>query len=442
MTSLPSSFTDFTARRGVLGRPGPRRLALLGLALPLVLAARPSRADDLADRIAAARAACRFAPGSARRLDRLAALEIRSYRITHAAETLAAARAAVDRALSLDPADFDARRFRASILLTNHAFAEVEREGLALSAERPRDVDVLGMIADARMETGRYAEAVETIQRMVDIRPGLPSYSRVAYAREIQGDLPGALRAMDMAIAAGDPSDPEGVSWCIARSGTLAWKLGRIDEALARFEAAKRLFPRSPHAWEGIGLVAAARGQNATAAAAFERAFEIVPWPQFAVERSEVARAAGRPADVRRWKAIVEAIGRLSDEAGLFNRVLALFEADDGDPARAVVMAQGELADRKDVYGWDAFAWALFRSGRTTEAVDAARHAVALGTQDPMLEAHAGLIFAAAGERDLAIRYLSHALSVNPGFHPRRAEEARTALSTLAGSRDSATAAP
>jgi len=438
MTSLLSSFA---ARRGVVGRPGPRVLAL-ALAVPFLAAARPSRADDLADRIAAARAACRAAPGSARRLDRLAALEIRSYRVTHAAETLAAARAAVDRALSLDPADFDARRFRASILLTNHAFAEVEREGLGLSAERPRDVDVLGMIADARMETGRYAEAVETIQRMVDIRPGLPSYSRVAYAREIHGDLPGALRAMDMAIAAGDPSDPEGVSWCIARSGTLAWKLGRIDEALARFEAAKRLFPRSPHAWEGIGLVAASRGDNAAAAAAFETAFEIVPWPQFAVERIEVAQAEGREADFRRWKAIVEAVGRISDEAGLFNRVLALFEADYGDPSRAVVMARGELADRKDAYGWDAFAWALFRGGRTREAAEAARHSVALGTQDPMLEAHAGLIFAAAGERDLAIRYLSHALSVNPGFHARRAQEARTALIGLARHLNLAAAAP
>jgi tetratricopeptide (TPR) repeat protein len=369
-----------------------------------------------------------------RALDRLAALELREFRVTHAAETLASAGASVQRALAIDPDDFDARRFRASIELTNHDFATVEKEATALSAERPWDVDVLGMVADARMESGKYAEAIATIQRMVDIRPGLPSYSRVAYAREIHGDLPGALAAMDLAIAAGDPADPEGISWCVARSGLLLWKLGRVDEAASRFGEARRLFPRSPHAWEGLGLVASARGNREEAAADFEKAFSIVPWPQYAVERAETARALERQEDARRWEAIVRAIERLSTEAGLFNRVLALFEADHGSPARGVAMASAELAVRQDVYGWDAYAWTLYRDGRFSEAAEAERHALERGTQDPMLDAHAGIIFGAAGEREPARLHLSRALAVNPGFDVARAADAREALSRLADS--------
>jgi len=429
-----SPFPGRSSRRGASGRPGLGRARFLALALAVAWVGRPARADSLPDRLSEARRVCRENPGSVRALDRLAALELREFRDTHAAETLASAGASVERALAIDPADFDARRFRASILLTNHEFANVEREAAALSAERPWDVDVIGMTADAQMESGKYPEALETIQRMVDIRPGLPSYSRVAYAREIHGDLAGALAAMDLAIAAGDPSDPEGVSWCLARSGLLLWKLGRVAEAASRFDEGRRLFPRSPHAWEGMGIVASARGDYEEASTDFEKAFSIVPWPQYAAERAETARALDRPEDVRRWEAIVRAIERLSTEAGLFNRVLALFESDHGDPARGVAMAAAELSVRKDVYGWDAYAWALYRDGRIPEAAVAARHALERGTQDPMLDAHAGIIFAAADQREAARFHLSRALAVNPRFDVVRSADVRAALSRLTDS--------
>lgn len=396
-----------------------------------MLAAGSVRAAGIDDDLAAARDVCRRRPDSVRALDRLAALTLKKYRQTHAAETLAAASAVIDRGLALDPSDFDARRFRTAVALTNHEFADVIRRGESLASERPRDTDVLGMIADAQMETGAYAGALATIQRMVDLRPGLPAYSRVSYAREIHGDVSGAIAAMDQAIAAGDPADPEGVAWCVARSGLLCWKLGRLDDASRRFDAARRLFPRSPYAWEGAGFVAAARGDLDAAAAAFEHAFEIVPWPQYAAERVDVARALGRDDDAKRWAAIVGAIERISTEAGLFNRALALFEADHGDPDRAVAMAEGELASRKDVYGWDAAAWALYRAGRIVEAAEAARHATALGTEDPLLDAHAGMIFAAAGDADAARRHLSRALSANAAFHPLLARQARERLAAL-----------
>jgi tetratricopeptide (TPR) repeat protein len=180
-----------------------------------------------------------------------------------------------------------------------------------------------------------------------------------------------------------------------------------------------------------MGLVACARGDREEAAADFEKAFAIVPWPQYAVERAEMARALGRPEEARRWEAIVRAIEQLSSEAGLYNRVLALFEADQGDPARGVAMASGELAVRKDVYGWDAYAWTLYRDGRFSEAAEAETHALERGTQDPMLDAHAGIILDAAGEREAARFHLSRALAVNPGFDIDRAAQVRATLSRL-----------
>ncbi len=408
-----------SSRRGAL-RPGG--LLLLIAATWGTAGLRSVAADPLEDGLRAARETCRRAPGSVAALDRLAALELRSYRVTHAAETLASARECVDRALALSPGDFDARRFRAAIHLVEHRFDEVDREATVLQTERPADTDVLGMIADARMESGKYPEALAVIQEMVDRRPGLPAYTRVSYAREILGDLAGALRAMDAAIAAADPADPEGLAWCLARSGLLCRKAGLAEEAVRRFERARSAFPRSPYAWEGIGWSALARGDARSAEAAFEKAFEIVPWPQYAVELRETAAARNRLDEVRRWDGVLHAIERIGNEAGLFNRVLALWEADNGDPGRAVSMAAGELASRKDVYGWDAYAWVLYRAGRVSEAADAARQSLAKGTQDPVLGAHAGLIFAAAGNSD-ASRLLRSAADMPSALLPSLARE-------------------
>ena len=55
----------------------------------------------------------------------------------------------------------------------------------------PHHAAAYGVIGDAQIELGRYDEAVETVQPMVDLRPDLGSYSRVSYVRELMGDRDG-----------------------------------------------------------------------------------------------------------------------------------------------------------------------------------------------------------------------------------------------------------
>ena len=103
------------------------------------------------------------------------------------------AAAAFDAALKRDPHSVEGLLGKGALALAMHQF----RAGLALG-EQARTLDpqralVYGVIGDAQIELGQYDAAVDTLQTMNDLRPDLSSYSRAAYARELNGDTPGAI---------------------------------------------------------------------------------------------------------------------------------------------------------------------------------------------------------------------------------------------------------
>ena len=52
-------------------------------------------------------------------------------------------------------------------------------------------------------------------------------------------------------------------------------------------------------------------------------------------------------------------------------------------------LARQELEDRRDIYGHDLLAWALYRNGQIVEARVEMQLALAQGTEDVMLADHA-----------------------------------------------------
>ena len=94
-------------------------------------------------------------------------------------------------------------------------------------------------------------------------------------------------------------------------------------------------------------------------------------------------------------------------------------------------LADTELGVRKDVYGYDADAWALYKIGRYADARAAAEKALAQGTRDARILYHAGLIDQALGQRAQAMAELGQALAISPNFDPLQTPRARAALARL-----------
>lgn len=101
------------------------------------------------------------------------------------------------------------------------------------------------------------------------------------------------------------------------------------------------------------------------------------------------------------------------------------------DAPRALALAEAEITTRRDIYGYDALAWAVLANGRSAEARTAMTEALALGTRDAKLFFHAGMIEAALGNADAARAFLEDALATDPSFDPRGAAMARATLPAL-----------
>ncbi len=323
----------------------------------------------------------------------------------------------IDDVLKVDPTNYDALRLRTGIQLEYHYFSKAAESSRRLIAMAPFDALNYGTLADALMESGDYDSAAGVLQKMVDLRPDLASYNRVAHYRFVNNDVPGAIDIMKHAISAGS-SAPENVAWCLVELGNIYFKIGKLSGAADAFTAALRLFPAYHTAHAGLGRVLAAKGDRQAAIASYKRAQSITPMPDYAAALFDLYSTTGKKYEAEQQRRSIELIDRLmlaNNEKA--NRNLSLIYSDHNwKPARALELAQNELAYRQDVYTFDALAWAFYRNSRFPEARDAALKAVNLNTPEPQFYLHASLIESALGNSREANRLWTKAVELDPAW--------------------------
>ncbi len=338
----------------------------------------------------------------------------------------------IDEAIRRDPRNLEALIGRGTLLLAQHRFHEALLVGDQARALNGTISRILGIIADAQVELGMYPQSVETIQEMVDMRPDLSSYSRVSYARELHGDLDGAIQAMQAAIAGGGPAT-ENTEYLRVQLGTLYLTKGDLAKAESAYSEALVHLPGYAYALAGLARVQAARGETDAAVELYNQAIAAVPFPEFVIGLGELQESAGRLTAAKKQYDLVRAIEQLFRANGVnVDLELALFDADHGNDSKAAVAtARLGYRDRPGIKGDDVLGWALYRDGQLSEAANYADRAVRLGTQDPMILFHAGMIAKANGWASLARERLTAALSLNPAFSPLYAPQAQRALDAL-----------
>lgn len=302
-------------------------------------------------------------------------------------------------------------------------------EAAALS---PRDPDVHGARGDALIELGRYDDALAAFQQMVDLRPDLASYSRVSYARELHGDVPGAIEAMRMAVQAGG-REGENSAFVRVQLGHLYFYSGDFEPARASYESALDAFPGYIHATAGLARLAASEGDYDEAIALYTDVTTRVPVAEYVIALGDVYAAAGRPDDAQAQYDLVGVIDELARANGVnTDAEIAVFFADHGiDLTRAVEQARAVYAESPSIASADALAWSLYAAGDLEDASTYASEATRLGTEDPRILFHAGMIEYRLGNAAEARAYLERVDAANPAFSVLHGPQLAEALSEL-----------
>jgi tetratricopeptide (TPR) repeat protein len=337
------------------------------------------------------------------------------------------------RALQGDPNNVDAMIGLGLVANARHRFDQGLAWGRRASAVNSYSAAARGVIVDALVELGRYDVAGDELQRMVDLKPDLASFSRVSYLRELNGDVPGAIAAMRRALSA-TPELGEDSSWVRSQIGDLYFGVGDISAAREWYGSAVDVAPDYHVPKVGLARVAAARGEINGAIQTMRGVVDSYPSLQNVIFLGDLFTAAGRADDAREAYRLVDAQRRLLGSNGVMPDVeMTLFYADRaGGGHNTVGLARSQYRARPSIRTADALAWALHAAGRDDEAQHYAARALRLGTRDALYLFHAGVIAHANGDLGRARALLRSSLDTNPHFSLIHAPEAKRLLAELA----------
>lgn len=345
------------------------------------------------------------------------------------------AEAALKKSLKLAPENAGALRHLAYVFYSRHEFAPAVVYARQAVETNPADSDSYGVLGDALLEVGQYAEAQAAYAYMMELDESLYSYSRLAGLKSARGDVAGAIADLERAIAIGKASKQpaESIAWTEWQLGAEYFSQGKLPEAESSYRRSLESYPNYYRALAGMAQVRGAQKNYDEAIALYQKALAVLPLPEYAAALGEVFEKVGKLEQARKQYQLVEYIGQLNAlNQALYNRELAYFYADrDIKPQEGLALARRELDYRRDVYAYDVLAWNLFRNGKLDEAREAIDKALRLGTQDAKLFYHAGMIYQRLGESAQAKQFLQRALATNPHFHLLHAASAVSALKEI-----------
>ncbi|HEX8507759.1 MAG TPA: tetratricopeptide repeat protein [Hymenobacter sp.] len=312
----------------------------------------------------------------------------------------------LDDVLRAEPENFEALCCKASLCLTQHHFAQ----GLALAQQaqqlNPNSGYVYGLLTDANVELGHYEEAVKMADKMNAVRPDLAAYARVSYLREIYGDVPGAIQAMDMATKAGF-TGLEQTEWTRVALGHLHEVSGDTARARGYYLMALAARPGYAYALAGLGRMAAARQDYTRAVAYYQQARALVKDYAFTDELTDLYRLNGQPEESKKMaEASIDMLASAAQQADdneqlghYADRELAYAYLKTNELDKALEHAKIEYARRPDnIDVNETMAWVLYKRGNFAEAQKYMQVARRTGSKNPVLLGRAGLILTKLGQ--------------------------------------------
>lgn len=312
-------------------------------------------------------------------------------------ELFAEAHGLYTQVLDRQPSNTDALRGAAIADLGLHRFHLALERATDATNSQPDDHVALAALVDANIELGRYEQAEIELNRLLALRPGIESASRLSYLRQLTGDIEGARLAMAQARAAAS-----GLTFETARLdaliGELEFSVGNDDAAAGAYQRALDADPERLDAAVGLAAVAFRRGEVSAALDMIDGVLETEPGETAAlILQAEVAASIGDDALAQAAANAVARDALAEHEAGYgIDPSAALPASSWGDPELGLQVARLMFDARPDnTRVAHAYAWALFRTGDIDRAAAPMLVATQFGADDLVLADHASEVLGA-----------------------------------------------
>lgn len=342
----------------------------------------------------------------------LTGLFLREARLTgHQTEYTSKALAVMDECDRRNPGDPRASAARAEILLMMGRFPEAERLASEALTRDPGSETARRVLCQACLEMGNDQAADSLCSS-----PGsVPLFICAARVREHRGDFDGARALLTGAVSSGERTREER-SALLCELGMMSLEAGMIDTAEALFITVLANLPSDPAGLSGLALVRQCRRQYQDGASLLGRACERVPVPSCMEQLADLYLAAGQEESAQA-SAKIAAAELLKMEGAGWNvncEYARLCANHDLDLPGALERGRRESEIRPaNPSVLDAYAWVLYKSGRVKDAVPLIERAVQLRSSSFLLQAHAGAIYASAGDEKRAKMARGRSLELN-----------------------------
>lgn len=279
-------------------------------------------------------------------------------------------------------------------LLAQHRFVEA-RDVATTLATREWDIpEYRALLGEVAMELGDDRVADSMFRSVWDQRTTLSLAPRVARWLELTNHVREARqlleRARDEALARRNIAS-ETKAWYELRLGDLELRAGNLRRAERAFRNGLRIEPGDPRLFAAMSRLAMARQNPRDAIRWGEQSIGMQLDPATLGLLGDAYAALGDTAKANEYLRTLEV--SVATQPGAFHRAWALHLLDNGLRVETVLAkATEELRERRDVYGYDLMAWALFKSGRLPEAQVMMLRALRFSTPDPVLTQHAQAI--------------------------------------------------
>jgi tetratricopeptide (TPR) repeat protein len=359
------------------------------------------------------------------KITKLAYLQYQRASLTGNLAELPIADSTLDHAIQHLGADGDLYFLKANIHFKLHRLDEVA-EDLKASKDLRQSPPGKALKADLDFQQGRYEAASRSYEKLIEEERTWDALARLAYFQFKMGDFAAADRWYDEAVDELTAKEMRHYAWVELQRGVVDLSQGNYDKAREHYQRAEHAYSGHWQSHEHLAELLGAEGRNDEAEAMYQSVIARVPRPDFQQALGELYLSMGKTAAAndclkRAEAAFLESAQR--GEVHYYHHLADLYADVFENGAEAVKWAQKDLELRRNFSTLAALAWAMYRAGEFSQALELMDESLASGVKDARLFHQAGMIHKAFSPNGKADSYLRMAAELNPhyeNFHVHR----------------------